>query len=342
MLFDNVMIESLGHEVGPHIVSSLTLEEQISDTMQRLEIPPNYLEKMTGIRERRFFDAGTQPSEIATRAGEKVIEQAGIDRDRIGSVISTSVTRDYAEPSTASLVHGNLGLSANCINFDIANACLGFVNGIAQTAMLIEKGVIEYGLVVAGECVRHPVEATLDRLQAATATKDDFRDQFATLTLGDGAVAMLLTNRDLASGGAHRVNGGVNMSATEFNRLCVGALDHSQMVTKANMVLREGIALAGRTWHLAARTLHDWSDGAIDLYAPHQVSLRQIAGMAKVMGVNPDKIHLTVQELGNNAAAAIAIALSVADEQGRMERGDHVAMLGVGSGLNCSMMSVTW
>ena len=73
---------------------------------------------------------------------EEAIEEAGVDRDKIGVLINTSVCRDYLEPSTACLVHGNLGLHERCLNFDIGNACLAFLNGMDVAARMIERGEV--------------------------------------------------------------------------------------------------------------------------------------------------------------------------------------------------------
>ena len=148
MLFHNVAIDAMAYELPPHRITSAELEEQIAETMARLGIEKGKIERPTGIRERRVWDPGVTPSEVATMVGRKVIEKSGIDSNEIGCLISTSITKDYVEPSVASLIHGNLKLSSRCINFDITNACLGFLDGINTISLMIESEVIKYGLVV--------------------------------------------------------------------------------------------------------------------------------------------------------------------------------------------------
>ncbi len=103
-----------------------------------------------------------------------------------------------------------------------------------------------------------------------------------------------------------------------------------------------GQALGGATWKLACEVLEGWSDDNIALYAPHQVSDRQIMMMKEALGLTVEKIHLNLYTQGNTGPAALPITLKMAEEAGRIQTGDHVALLGIGSGLNCSMMSVTW
>src|SRR5690349_12214470 len=107
MRFHNVAIEAIAYELAPHRVTSEELEAQMAATMQRLGIPAGRLEALSGIRERRFWDHGTMPSDVATSAARKVIAQSGVDPGAIGCLINTSVCKDYIEPSVACLVHGN-------------------------------------------------------------------------------------------------------------------------------------------------------------------------------------------------------------------------------------------
>jgi 3-oxoacyl-[acyl-carrier-protein] synthase-3 len=335
----SVTIEAVAYQLAPHRVTSAWIEDQLAPTMERLNIPKGTLQALTGIRERRFWDPGTMPSDVATEAARRVIDASGVDPAQIGCLINTSVCKDYIEPSVACLVHGNLGLPAACINFDIGNACLGFLNAIVTVALMIESGMIQYGLIVDGEGSREAVEATISRLRADTTTQREFRDNFATLTLGSGAVAMILTHNDRTNTG-HTIDGHVTLAATRYSRLCLGQPD--RMIADAHGVLVHGVELAHETWKLAARTLSKWSDADIDLYIPHQVSQRNMDVLTQTIGLSPEKFHLNFQTLGNIGPAALPITLAQAEEKGRTRTGDHVALMGIGSGLNCTMMSVSW
>lgn len=338
MLFKNVAIESLAYELAPHRVTSDWLEDQIAESLARLRMPRGRLEALSGIRERRFWDEGTRPSDVATLAARKAIADAGIDPSEIGLLINTSVCQDFLEPSTAVFVHQNLGLSQRCVNFDVRNACLGFLNGMYTAGLMIESGDIKYALVVDGEGAQDAVMSTVRRLQSPETTMEEFKDNFATLTLGSGGAAMVLAHSSVARS-SHRLNGVVTMAATEHNQLCVGQPDY--MKTDAGALLIAGVRLVVQTWALAQETLPNWSDEQIACYAPHQVSARHTAAVAEALGITPAKLQLNFQTLGNIGPAALPISLAQAAET-RLKTGDHVGLLGIGSGLNCSMMSVTW
>ncbi|GAB4452484.1 MAG: 3-oxoacyl-ACP synthase III [Anaerolineae bacterium] len=339
MLFENVRIESMGYEIGPERVTSSDLEEQFSETLARLRIRPGVLEAISGIRERRFWKLGTMPSEIATLAAQKAIDIAGIDPDEIGCLISTSVFRDYIEPATASLVHGNLRLPSHCMNYDLGNACLGFVNGIFNIGLMIEAGVIKRGLVVAGEAGREIIESTVQHLRQPDITKADFMENLATLTLGEGAVAMVLSHKDYARTD-HRINGAVSMSATEHNRLCVAS--SKLMKTYPAKLMQAGVGLMAKTWHLAAKTLGTITDDRFKMYVPHQVSSHNTNALISTLSLTPGKFKLTFPEFGNTGPVGLPTALALADEAGELNGGDEVCLLGIGSGLNATLMTVTW
>ena len=106
MRFEKVYIESLAYHLPDNIVTSAEIEKRLAPLYERLKLPQGRLELMSGIQERRFWEKGVFPSEVATVAGERAIARSGVDPDQIGCLISASVCRDFLEPSTAlSLIH---------------------------------------------------------------------------------------------------------------------------------------------------------------------------------------------------------------------------------------------
>jgi len=338
MKFKNVVIQSLAAVDPPIRVTSLEIEQQLQTTFKRLGIRDNLLEEVSGIGARRFWENGTQPSDAATLAAEKVLDDAGIDRARIGVIINTSVCRDFLEPSTACIVHGNLGLSENCLNFDVGNACLAFLNGMDIASRMIERAEIEYALIVDGESSRLITEATIKRLLGPEISAEQFRAEFASLTLGSGAAAMILARKELAPHG-HPYHGSVSRSATEFNKLCHGQMD--RMVTDTRVLLSEGLKLASKTFQ-AAKIAFGWVASELDQFIIHQVSKVHTDSLVNLLGLDPDKVHAIYPEMGNIGPASVPIVLAKAAEIGRIKKGDRVALLGIGSGLNCSMAEIIW
>jgi len=338
MQFNNVKILSVSHIDAPHQVRSDEIESKLEATMKRLGVPPGMLERFSGIKSRRQFDEGMPPSEAATTAGERAIEAAEIDKDQLGVVVNTSVCRDFIEPSTASIVHRNLGLSPTCLNFDISNACLAFINGMEMVSNMIEQKQIDYGIVVNAENTKHATRSTIDRLSRPDATWEAFRDAFATLTLGSGAVAMVLA-RTQGTAGEHRFLGGVNLAATQHCRLCYASVD--SMVTNAKKLLNHGMELALKTWSKAREALA-WTPDNIDHFIIHQVGKAHTERFARTLGIDLSKIFRLYPNHGNIGPAGVPIVLSKLIEENRLAAGDRIALMGIGSGINCTMSEIVW
>ncbi|MDO5505199.1 MAG: 3-oxoacyl-ACP synthase III [Pseudoxanthomonas suwonensis] len=339
MLFQKVAIAGLAHIDAPRRLSSDELNARLKPALDRLGIRVDVFKDIAGIHARRLWDEdGMQASDAATLAGVKALADAGIDPDKVGLLVNTSVSRDYLEPSTASIVAGNLGLPATCQNFDVANACLAFLNGMDIASRMIERGEIDYALVVDGETADLAYEKTIERLLREDATEAQFRNEMATLTLGSGAAAMVLARAELAPG-APRYKGGVSRAATQWNKLCRGNLDG--MVTDTRMLLSEGMKLAESTWSTARQAL-GWVVDELDEFVIHQVSKVHTASLVKALGIDPKKVMTIFGEHGNIGPASVPIVLSKLREMGRLKKGDRVALLGIGSGLNCTMSEVEW
>lgn len=336
--FENVAVVGLARVDAPEVMTSAAIEEALAPAMARAGFSKGLLYQLTGIRQRRLWPAQIGPSDAAAQAGAKALEDAGVAPGQVGVVISTSVSKDYVEPSVASLAHHKLGLASDCLNFDVSNACLGFLNGLQIVGDMIERGHLDYGLVVCGESSREVLEATIERLNDEGTTAEEIRPQLATLTLGSGGAAMVLGRRD-QHGNAPRLVGSVTRAATNHNGLCRG--QRTWMETDAAMLLVHGLGLAEKTF-AAARDILGWTPEAIDYVAAHQVSAVHTARGAERLNLEIEKFAKIFGDYGNVGPASIPIALSRLRETGQLERGNRIALMGIGSGLNVSMMEIQW
>jgi 3-oxoacyl-[acyl-carrier-protein] synthase-3 len=330
----NTSILSVCAVEAPVVATSAQFDDRLAATHERTGLKRGMLEELAGVRERRWWPDDVSFADAAAMAGAKALAEAGVTPSQVGVLISTAVSRPHLEPSSAVAVHHQLGLQTNCLSFDIANACLGFLNGIQVAGLMIDSGQIDYALVVDAESVKDLHEATLQRLEREDATAEEVRAQFATLTIGSGAAAMVLGRSDQHPEG-HQVVGGVSRSGSEHHDLCVG--DMNLMRTDSRALFKAGIALAIDTWQ-DAREDFDW--GGVDYFFCHQTSVKHIAAMAAAMGVSPDRCPTTVETYGNLAAAAVPFTL--AKNVDRLQPGMQVMLMGIGSGLNTSYIELTW
>lgn len=348
MRFSNVSLAALGHVLPDERVRSEALEDRLAPLYERLGLRTGRLELMSGIRERRFWPRGTRPSDVAARAGALAIARAGLPAASIGCLVHGSVSRDFLEPATASVVHEHLGLAPTCQVLDLSNACLGVLNGMVLVAEQVERGTIEAGLVVSGEDGRGLVEETLASLLASRADdralRTTLKRSFASLTIGSGACAVLLA-RAQPGDGRPRLLGGAVRADTSAVRLCQG--DHAEggggplMSTDAEALLTAGTALAARNFEDFLREL-EWTRDSIERVITHQVGSAHRRALFEALGLAPDLDFPTVETLGNTGSAALPTSLSMAVEAGHVRAGQRVALLGIGSGLSSLMLGAQW
>lgn len=335
--FSKVVVSSIAHVDAPHVVTSDEIEKELAEAQARLGIQPNLLQNLAGIQERRFWDVGVEPSQVAAEAGALALERARVSPESVGVLINTSVCRDYIEPSVACIVHHKLGLPPSALNFDLGNACLGFLNGMAIVAGMIERGEVDHGLVVDGEGSRYITEVTIERLNRPDATAKDFRDQFATLTLGSGSAAMVLSREGLTDSN-HRFTGGLSRAATQHHGLCTG--QREQMRTNTKGLLNAGLELATNTWKEACGEFGFGSN--VERHVIHQISSVHTTMLCQSLGVDLGTVPQIFPKFGNTGPASIPMVLSKEVEKKSLKAGDRVCLMGMGSGLNCSAYEVVW
>lgn len=332
---NNVALLGITETTAPNPVSSESFDEKLASTLDRLHLPPSLLQRVAGVEYRRNWD---QPHDFiagAVDAGKRALEEAQVSADQIGIMINTSVTRETLEPSVAVSIHHGIGLPTSAMNFDIANACLGFVNGMTVVATMIDSGQIDYGLVVAGEDASRVQDATLKRLAQDDITRAEYLNEFASLTLGSGAAAAVLGPADRHPEG-HKILGGVTRAGTWNHELCVG--DHNGMFTDATGLLNNGMDLVINAWNEAHEDGWDWND--MTMYVTHQVSKIHTNEMAKTAGLDRDRMPVTFPELGNVGPASLPITL--VRNAHKLNKGDRILAMGVGSGLNTAMTEILW
>jgi 3-oxoacyl-[acyl-carrier-protein] synthase III len=320
---------------APVVVTSAEFDARLMRTYERTGMKPGMIEQLAGVTERRWWPEDVTFVDAAAMAGAKALAEAGVDPSDVGLLINTSICRTGIEPANAVGVHDQLGLSTSCLNFDVTNACLGFLNGIQLAGTLIDSGQVDYALLVDAEGLRGLQGSTLDRLASDDATAEDLKLQFATLTIGSGAAAMVLGRASEHSEG-HRVTGGVSRSGSQHKDLCIG--DLTLMQTDSRALFNAGIELAEQTWRDALADGRDWA-GA-DWFIAHQTSVVHLQALAKVLGVPIEQVPMTVPTFGNLSSAAVAFTL--AKQVPLIKSGQQVLLMGIGSGLNTSFAEIIW
>ncbi len=348
MQYQRVCVDAFVTNLPPEVVTSAQIEEQLAPVYERLHLPAGRLELMSGIRERRFFPPGTLPGQISGQTVRKALHVSQLDPALCGALIHGSVCRDQMEPATATGVHHTAGLPDNAFVFDVSNACLGLLSGMLLIADMIELGRIKAGIVVGTEVGRPLVEGTIAKLlRDPGVTRKSIKMDFASLTIGSGSAAIVLCDESISKTGNKLLGGGV-LSNTAHHNLCAGGTEASgandgrpQMSTDSEALLHAGVDLAEKTWAQTKTTL-GWENSTVNKVFTHQVGKAHRSLLLQRLKLSEDLDFPTVEHHGNTGAVALPTAVALGLQRNFVNPGDHVALLGIGSGLNCVMLGLKW
>ncbi len=333
--YTNTAVLGVERVEAPVVVTSDELDERLADVYVRTKMRGGLLQTVVGIHERRRWDESQSFIEGAVAAGRAALAASGVAAEDVGLMVNTSLSREWLEPSTAVFIHDALGMPPSCQNFDVTNACLGFVNGIEIAAAMIDSGLIDYALVVDSEDSTPVQEATIARLSAEGDSSRDVVSEFAALTLGSGAAAMVLGRADRHPEG-HRVVAAVSRAATEHHALCVGS--NEMMITDLKGLLIAGLDLSAGLWEEAAKEFH-WDEG-MDRYFVHQVSQVHTEAICERLDIDPARVPRTFPTFGNIGPCSVPFTMAGGTEG--LRPGDRVLLMGIGSGLNACCLEITW
>jgi 3-oxoacyl-[acyl-carrier-protein] synthase-3 len=341
-----VCVEAIAYALPDEIISTAALESRLSPLYGALHLDRGQIETLTGIRERRQWPAFSKMGDCAALAAKKALAQSGVPASELGAVVYAGVCRDNLEPATACVVAEAIGTGPDALVFDVSNACLGVLNGMVEVANRIELGQMRAGLIVAAESSREIVDSTIARLNA-DPTLERYRLGLATMTGGSGAVAVVLTEVGF-SDSEHRLVAAAAQSAPQHHRICrwgpaKGLLGETPNVmdTDASAVLEHGVELGERTWKRFLDT-SGWRAEDVDRVICHQVGSGHRREVLSTLGIDETRDFSTFETLGNMGTVSVPVTAARAAEAGFLRPGDRVALLGIGSGLNCLMMGIQW
>ncbi len=341
MKYSRVAIESLGYTLPGEAVTTAEIEQRLAPVYERLKLPEGRLELMTGIAERRFYAPGTRPSAMSIESARRAIEASGIAPSDFGALVHGSVCRDFLEPATACRVHHELGLPDDCVIYDVSNACLGLLNGMVQVANMIELGQVRAGIVVGTECGRNLVEGTIAQLNQDTSlARSDIKLAVASLTIGSASAAVVLADAAISSTGNQLLGGAVHCR-TRHHGLCQSDGHVELMQTDSEALMHEGVATGKATFARLQQEI-GLTRQTIDRTFCHQVGVAHRKLLFDALELDPEIDFATLEVLGNTGSAALPITMALGLEERPPNSEERLALLGIGSGINCVMLGCQW
>ncbi|MBR0089824.1 MAG: ketoacyl-ACP synthase III [Clostridia bacterium] len=323
----NAKITGVGRYIPEKVLDNAYFES-IVDTNDE------WITRRTGIKERHVSAPDEYTTDMATKAAERAIKDAGITAEDLDLIILGSVTPDYFTPAGACVVQANLG-AVNAAAFDFNSACTGFITGLTIAKQFIENGTYKNILVICA-----------DVLSKAT----DYADRSTCILFGDAAGAAVVSASEETG-----------IITTEIGADGTGALaltqlayrDDEEELEKRVSKKKETIWMAGQAvMKFAVKAMADASQKVLDnagltyddiaLVIPHQANYRIVDAAIKRMGITQDKVFLNLEKFGNTSASCIPSSLSQAVEQGRIKKGDKIILVGFGGGLTWGAALLEW
>lgn len=328
MLQKSVGIIGTGKYVPEKVLSNYDLEQMV-DTSDE------WIVTRTGIRERRIADPSQASSDLAYEAAKIAISNAGITAEDIDLIIVATITPDHFFPSTACVLQEKLG-AKRAAAFDLSAACSGFIYGLANASNFIAMGTYKYALVIGAECL---------------SKITDYTDRNTCILFGDGAGAVVLGEVPEGRGfqsfvlGADGSGGSLLQLAGGGSR-CPSTRDSVEkkqhfMFMAGREVFKFAVRIMGSAAEEALQKAGLKKED-IDLLVPHQANIRIVESALERLDLPEDKCMINLHKYGNVSAASIPIALAEAYEEGKMNEGDCVVLVGFGGGLTWGATVVRW
>jgi 3-oxoacyl-[acyl-carrier-protein] synthase-3 len=314
-------IKSVGSYVPSGIVTNADLERMV-------ETSDTWIRERTGIVERRIASVDQSATDLAAEAAVDALRLGGFSAEATDLIVCSTSTPDSMFPSVASRVQERLGASGPA--FDVQAACTGFLYALSVADRFVSSGEARQAVVIGTE--------TLTKIV-------NFKDRGTCVVFGDGAGAVVLGPAGDGSGIKACVLGS-DGSGGDLIYVAPGAdgpegLGRPEIRMDGRRVFRFATEiLAQATLQVLEKANLRLED--VRLIVPHQANARIIEAAAKRLGVNGDVMVNNIANYGNTSTASIPLALKEAVGAGRVERGDHVVLVGFGAGLTWGACVLQW
>ncbi|MBI6530418.1 ketoacyl-ACP synthase III [Proteus vulgaris] len=288
-----------------------------ADLEKMVETSDEWIVTRTGINERRIATEEESVAVMGAGAAEKALEMSGIDKQDIGLIVVATTSGSHAFPSAACQIQNALGIN-DCIAFDVAAACSGFVYALSIADQFIKAGSVKHALVIGADRLSHAL---------------DPNDRGTIILFGDAAGAAVVgasEDEGIISTHLHSDGRFGDLLALPYQRK-----ENEDLPAYVTMAGNEVFKVAVRELaHIVDETLeaNNIDKSELDWLVPHQANLRIISATAKKLDMTMDKVVVTLDRHGNTSAASVPTALDEAVRDNRIQRGQLILLEAFGGG----------
>lgn len=313
--------------VPERVVDNVSFVERFGDKAHDIE-------KMTGVRERRWTDVETTTADLCQRAAERLIDRLGWERDSIDALFFVTQTPDYRLPATACALQGRLGLSRHVIAFDINLGCSGYPYGLWLAMQTVASGAARRVLLLVGDTITKTVDA---------------EDRSTAMLFGDAGTA---TGIEADAAGSARFVLGTDGTGERQLIIADGAYRTAPPAgedapgAKADALYMDGGAIFNFTLAtvppLVAATL-EAGGGAerFDAFLFHQANAFMLRHLAKKSKLPPDKVPVNIDRFGNTSSATIPLLMTTDLAERLRAAPTRLGLFGFGVGFSWGSADVT-
>ena len=325
-------IIGLGHYVPENIVTN-------DDLSKLMDTSNQWITERTGIQERRFATPNQGPSDLAIPAVKLAIENAKITKEEIDFIIFATSTPDHYVPGSSCFLQEKMHLDGIGA-LDIRVQCSGFIYGVSIAEQYIKSGQFNNILVIGAEVQSTAMDLT-----------DRGRD--TAIIFADGAGAAIISSKE---SGGKILSTHLHSEGKYAQELWVESPSSSFKPTIDSERINQGrhfLKMNGKEVfkHAVKRFPEVIIEGLnhnkltiedLDILIPHQANLRISKFIQKKLNLSDNQIFSNIHKYGNTTAASIPIAFSEALYEGRISKGDIVALASFGSGFTWGSCIMEW
>ncbi|KRL07833.1 beta-ketoacyl-ACP synthase III [Liquorilactobacillus hordei] len=314
---EKLRINEIASYVPPKVVTN-------DDLGKIMDTSDEWISSRTGIRQ-RHISLNENTAELCSKVALKLLDESSWSPESIDLIIIATMSPDSYTPATAALVQGKIK-AVNAVAFDVSAACSGFVYGLAVAEGFLLQDDIKRVMLIGGEVLSKVI---------------NWSDRTSAVLFGDAAAGVLLEKAESDSGILAK---DLKTYGELGDKLEAGKTDAIEEFPRMGKHEISAFSMSGRdvytfATHKVPQSIQNAAAKAgitldqIDWFVMHQANSRIVTQISKKLQQPIEKFPMNIAEYGNTSAASVPLLLDELVKNGKVKRGQIIALSGFGGGL---------